>query len=373
MVVGVTADTEQARDGAFTPALIAALQANPDLSLDEMLRHLAVTPMPWGPSSRAMQHPTLVQYGQVAQAQAQGDAEGRPRGKQAVLIANSEYEHATDLDGPPREASGMQSQLASRGYDVQVHHNKTSDDMGSLWSTMVSAARRGDELVAHYGGHGVPAGLLGVNHARPPGPSDLFTPAQVSGVVSAATGKGAQIRFILDSCYSGATVQTVREERQNELAAASSGSIGDQLRVQAMEDLTELKQQLLAMRGQRRGATDELDRAIEHHRATAPDPTDAQATQAWEKIGRKLDDVRTARLVDSGEYRDEAGRLWAESAARLEVIRMIAHHPAPPPPISSYHLGAQLNYLDDLWNALSHPMEQARGEAPAPAGGGQAP
>src|SRR5262249_33184692 len=44
-VVGATAETELARDGGLTPALIAALHANPDLSVDEVLQHIAAFPI----------------------------------------------------------------------------------------------------------------------------------------------------------------------------------------------------------------------------------------------------------------------------------------------------------------------------------------
>jgi hypothetical protein len=370
-VVGATAEPELARDGGLTPALIAALHANPDLSIDEVLQHLAASPIGEAHSG-PVQHPTIVQYGRMAQGAqgGSGGSTGEPAKKHAVLIANQNYEDAPSLRSPLAEATEMQGELSSRGYDVNVHADKTSADMGSLWGAMVGAAKPGDDLVAHYGGHGIEEGLLGINHHRPPGPSDLFTNSQVSGVVSSATGKGAHLRFVLDSCHSGAAVQAVREVRENELAKAVS-SPDDKLRVDALASLRQLKQRLLGLRERRTTVDSQLRAALDQHSARTPDPANAEATKQWTRVQSSLRDVVVSW---EGWHAREEDKVWAELLPQIEAIRAMAKYPAAPPPIFDYRLGAQLNYLDDLWNAVSQPVEDALAKpAGAQAPGAQAP
>jgi hypothetical protein len=269
---------------------------------------------------------------------------------------------------PLAEANQMQGELSSRGYEVDLHANKTAADMSTLWSSMVGAAKPGDDLVAHYGGHGLPEGLLGVEHERPPGPKDLFTNAQVSGVVSSATGKNAHIRFVMDSCYSGAAVQTVREVRENELAAVAS-SPDDKLRVEALASLRQIKQRLLSLREQRDTVPGELRAAQEEHAAQPPDPADAEAMKKWSQIQSTLRDVEAVWI----ERQDRAEeKCWAELLPQIEAVRTLARYSAPPPPISDYDLGTQLNYLDDLWNAVSQPVEDSIAKPGGPGPGAPA-
>jgi putative sterol carrier protein len=58
-------------------------------------------------------------------------------------------------------------------------------------------------------------------------------------------------------------------------------------------------------------------------------------------------------------------RAWHAYLPQLEVVRMIARVTAPPPPIADATLGAQLNYLDSLWNAVAQPMEAAAADRKA--------
>lgn len=366
-VVGSTAETELARDGGFTPALIAALHANPDASIDEVLQHVAASPIGAELGRHAVQHPTIVQYGRMPQGAgaAQG---GEPAKKHAVLIANQSYESARDLLTPISEANQMKGELATRGYQVDVHVDKTAADMSALWGSLVGPAKPGDDLVAHFGGHGVAEGLLGVEHEPPPGKADLFTNAQVSGVVGAATGKGAHIRFVMDSCRSGGPVQAVRDVRQNELAAAAS-SPDDKRRVDVLASLRAMKQRLLGLREQRHSVPGELRAALEQHTARPPDPANVEATRAWSKIGTQLREV-VAFWVERHDREEE--QVWADIVPQLEAVRAIERYAAPPPPISDYSLGAQINYLDDLWNAVSRPVEQSIASAGGAVAGGAA-
>jgi Caspase domain len=360
-VVGASADSEYAFDDSFTPALVAALHAHPNLSIEEVLLQLASGSLGEGTdNSGGLHHPTIVQYGQAAQAT---PGTGEPK-KRAVLIANQNYVNINSLGTPIAEAGSMQSELASRGYDANVHSDKSSPDMNTLWGSLVSSANRGDDLVAFYGGHGALEGLVGIDHDFEPNPPDIFTNEQVSGVVNSATSKGAHIRFVMDSCHSGSAVQTIREERQNELAAVATSS-GDQLRIAAMVGLRKAKEHLLALIGQVKQAPKEIEAAIQHVQAQAPDPANAEATRAWNQKLAKLRNV-SAEVVEASDR--AADRLWAQYVPLLNIVKTAVHHRESPPPITDYRtLGAQVNYLDDLWNAVSQPMERAAAKTGAAA------
>ncbi len=358
-VVGAAADSEYAFDNSFTPALVAALQANPNLSIDEVLQQLSIGSLGTGVDNDAgLHHPTIVQYGQTAQ----NTSECRDNKKLAVLIANQNYANISSLSTPIAEAGTMKSELESRGYDANVHSDKTAADMSSLWNSMVGSAERGDDLVAFYGGHGAPEGLVGVNHDFPPNPADIYANAQVAGVVTSATNKGAHIRFVMDSCHSGAAAQTVREVRENELAAVAS-TTGDALRVAAMLGLRQAKQRLLAHCHQRETTLQQLDDAIAQQEANPPDASNAAATAGWTAV---LTGLRAARPAVQNAFDRAADQIWAQYVPLLNIVKMAVGHTQAPPPIADYRtLGAQVNYLDDLWNSVSQPMERATAEAGA--------
>ncbi len=350
-VLGSTQANELASDDLFTPALVAALQANPRLSIDEVLWQLAVAPPGEGKGGE-WQHPSIVQYGRMAP----GAADRQDHKKVAVLVGNQNYQSISKLYTPIAEAGTMQGALASRGYQASVHTDRTSADMTSLWGSMVGAANPGDDLVAFYGGHGCAEGLIGVNHGHPPTPPDIFTNGQVSGVVSSATGKGAHIRFVMDSCHAGSAIETIREERQNELAAVASAG-GEQLRAAATTGLREAKQRLISLRGQRRAILGELDHAIQHR----------QTRRAGARASRDLVACVDVRARTPNAFERAADRIWGEYVPLLGAVQKAVGYAKPPPPITDYAtLGEQLKYLDDLGAAVAqHTASSTAGAAGA--------
>jgi hypothetical protein len=352
-VIGTAADTEYAFDNSFTPALVAALQNNPNLSLDEVLATMPATSLgaPATDNDGGLHHPTIVQYGQNDEnANVCRDNE-----KVAVLIANQNYVNISPLSTPIAEANAMSGELVARGYDSNVHNDKSSRDMSTLWNGMVASANEGDDLVAFYGGHGAPEGLCGINDDIPPNPTDLFTNGEVAGVVSAATSKGAHIRFVMDSCHSGEAAEAVREERENELAE-NADSLGDHLRVAALGGLRTAKKSLVDHCRERERVLQTLDDAIAEHDAKEPDPSAAAEHAAWAAISTGLQGVRS--LVQSA-YDAKADAMWTAMSAMLLIVKAAVGHPEAPPAIADYRtLGAQVNYLDDIWNTCAQPMER---------------
>jgi hypothetical protein len=100
----------------------------------------------------------------------------------------------------------------------------------------------------------------------------------------------------------------------------------------------------------------QLDTAISRHMAKAPDPRNVAATQQWDRILRMLRAAQPA-MMDALDKALE--RMWADYLPMLEIIRKAVHHPDAPPAhiVDNRTLGAQLNYLDDLWNATQKPLE----------------
>jgi hypothetical protein len=372
MVVGTTGDLEEALDGAFTPKLVNQLQAEPALSFDDALRRMTEEALVWfGDPSRGMQHPTILEYGRTAgRSSAGGGASGagaKPNQKRAVLVANESYRYANPLGTPVWEANDMQGQLAARGYDAEVHENQTADEMGGLWNGMVGAAKAGDDVVAYFSGHGEPEGLLGIEHRQDE--PDLFSNAQVSGVVNSATDRGAHIRFVMDSCFSGAVVQSVRSERQNELAKTlSTGSVADKLRLSALEGLRQAKQRMIALV---KGGEELAHQATAARTARrAAGPSGAQPGQQSAAGTRDFGATRDAAMDPDykSAYQEALDRLWAACEPALMLAKMIAKRSDPAPPIADYaKLGAQLNYLDDLWNAVTAPEPAAAADSAASA------
>lgn len=352
-VVGAAADSEYAFDNSFTPALVAALQANPNLSIDEVLANLASGNLgaPATDNDGGLHHPTIVQYGQTDE----NTTTTVENQKRAVLVPNQNYTNINPLGTPIAEANSISSQLTARGYDATVHPDQTAAQMGTLWNGMVNAANEGDDLVAFYGGHGAPEGLIGINDGFPPLPRDFFANGAVESVVSAATARGAHIRFVMDSCHSGAAVEAVRQERENELASESDG-IEDAVRVTTLEGLSHAKQMLIDHVEARAAALDPLDQAIAQHQSNPPPPGNLIADAQYQLI---LAGLQGARAGVVAYYDAQADALWSLMSLVLSAARRLAGHPDSPPAITDYRtLGGQINYLDDMWNTVSRPMER---------------
>ncbi len=326
-VVGAAADTEQAVDDSFTPTLVRALKKNRKLSVEEVLELVAGKALD---HEGHVHHPTAVHYGE--------DAPGKRSSKTAVLIPNQHYTPLPSLSTPIAEAKQLEGVLDGRGWHVKMHADQTADKMASLWTGMVSTAKPGDELMAYYGGHGLPQGLAGVTISADK-PDDVFTNAQVADVVDGATARGASIRFVMDSCHSGAAVQSVREERSNQLQkqAPTSRDAG------ALKTIEDLKRKLIAAVNERTTGLEACDQQIaaakaEAEKASARDPKakDTSTLDTYTALRADLDSL-TRQVIDA---------LWKEIVSKLDGTERLA-----PPPLTNYATaGEQLDYLDKVWN-----------------------
>ncbi|HEX7836054.1 MAG TPA: hypothetical protein VF469_01260, partial [Kofleriaceae bacterium] len=186
------------------------------------------------------------------------------------------------------------------------------------------------------------------------------------GVVSSATDKGAHIRFVMDSCHAGAAAQAVREERQNKLAAIAS-SASDEWRGAALTGLRQAKQRLLAALAERNTTVHQLGSADPQPAPDAPD-ADAEVMSSPRHVQAAPRDMVALAGQFKTAFQRAVDRMWGEYLPLLGAVKRLVRHAEAPPPIDNYAtLGAQINYLDDLWNAVSQPMETALATAARPA------
>jgi len=374
-VVASAEDTEYAFDNSFTPELVTLLEQNPNLSIDQVLGQIssgALTAFgtPAATNSDGLHHPTIVQYGQNQE----NSNECRDSQKIAVLVANQNYTHLTNLNTPIAEAGALAGELSGRGYDANVHTDQGGGDMSSLYSSAVATAQEGDDIVAYFAGHGSPSGLCGKDEdvvdtgggVYEPQNIDTFSNGQVAGVVSDATSKGAHIRFVMDSCHSGEAAQAVRDERIGKLAEGAD-SLGDEMRVIAMQAIATAKESLITHCRDRERVLTQIHNALDDHINNHTPPAGAPAGQVagFHAIKTGLEH----QILTLGQaYNDKADAIWATMQPMLATIAAVVSTKdnevaAPPVAITDYRtLGAQLNSMDDIMNACGRPMEQERAE-----------
>ena len=124
-----------------------------------------------------------------------------------------------------------------------------------------------------------------------------------------------------------------------------------------MAGLRHAKQRMIALFEQREEILREADREIRERRAEAPAAARAGAARDMVLLEDEYERIPNA-------FERAADRLWAEYVPLLDIIRTAVGYAQTPPPIADYvALGAQVNYLDDLWNAVSQSMQRAGADA----------
>lgn len=279
--------------------------SHPDL--DTSLRHIAGVHMGMPEAmdnDSKLHHPTMMQYGQR-----EPGAEGNHK-KHAVLIANEKYEGLPYQAGPIAQAKSLSSKLAKQGYKCSIHSDKRAPEMSQVLNAMVANANPGDELVAFFAGHGFPDGLGGISAGSPGPRPDIFSNAQVAQLTRSATSKGVHIRFIISACHSGSAVQAVRNQRMMDLCFDHAAEDGP--RVSALGEIGRHKQHLIVHCHNRKQAV--------------------------------------TKGMDLSSLDAKADTLWLTALMSIMQFKMSR---AEPPPITDYvTLGAQINYLDKVWNSI---------------------
>lgn len=360
-VVGAAGNTEWAFDNSFTPALLAEMKANPGLTLDEVLVRLADRELKVNTAEQPQHHPTIARFGQTTE-NANMTRAGR---HMATLVANSRYVAAGQLQTPGTEAAAFRTALAGQGYDAEpVREDLTAPSMEAAFGSLVRRAAPNDDLVAYYSGHGSPEGLVGIAHGVA-GKPDILANARVASLVGEATGKGAHIRFVMDSCHSGSAAERVRTERSSELRDAGQSAAGSAL-LAAAGFAQWCKGRLMKLRSMRDQELETI-RSIIRHRETNPPPkgTPPVIRERWTK---ELAELKAALPAVEARYdvaiADNWALMWAPLFAAAAAVRLVTGKPGAPPVgiQNSGTVGLQLDWLDDLANAATKPVDQAVSE-----------
>ena len=362
-VVGTAADSEWAFDASFTPALVAEMKAHPELEIDEILVRVADRELRVANSTQPEQHPTVAQFGQTTQ----NTNMTRAGQHLAVLVANSTYPAVGSLQTPLPEAQGFRASLAARGYAADpVVPDLQAPEMASAYQGLINRAQANDDVVAYYAGHGAPEGLVGVAHGVG-GKADILPNARVADLVGQATAKGAHIRFIMDSCHSGAASNLVRTERAGELGRGSN-SKADTALLAATRFASWCKDGLVRLATRRNDALEGIRENLDRLRAHPP-PTGAKpaAIKKWNdgiaRLGKALVAVQT-RYDDAMDVAWLAMRIplgLAAGAISATTSGKIAGVPAG---VQNHNtLGQQLDWLDDLANLAMRPVDREMSEA----------
>jgi hypothetical protein len=170
----------------------------------------------------------------------------------------------------------------------------------------------------------------------------------------------------MDSCHSGEAAQAVRDERIGKLAEGAD-SLGDEMRVIAMQGISIAKESLITHCRDRERVLTQLHHALDEHITNHTPPAGAPAAQVAGFMAIKTGLEHQLMTVGQA-YNDKADAIWATMQPMLATIAMLAStkdNPlvAPPVAITDYRtLGAQINSMDDIMNACGRPMEQERAE-----------
>lgn len=348
-VLGISGDTEYGFTNRGAPDLIALLKKNPTATIDQILKILGdkefkinYTQDPSFPQPGL--HPTIASYGK---APPKPKSSG-PGGKNAVLVANAKYTAVTQLNAVTKQAQSLQSELGGRGFVTNLTNDLNAATMGARYQQLVSTAKAGDELVAFFTGHGLPAGLCGINYS--PSVNDIYATGQVSRLLSQATARGAHIRFIVDACHAGNVATTVRTQRVNKLAKETS-SIPQKAWLALAKSAMKLKSQLVAHSNARHQALQTMDATIAGVRTMNP-PLVAV--------------LQNQRVTLMRGFDQKADQTWAAALSFLELAATAINLTQntslePPKKVKDYsRLGGVIDFLDSLANAATQPLEDAR-------------
>jgi hypothetical protein len=194
---------EKGGGGFYTQALLKAKRDNPGKSIDEL-----VTEMADFQAAEGKQHADVVKVG-GSKAKGGGNKVG-------VVVANWDYRFVGDLPGAKTDAQAMMGAYGGE-FKMTLHENLRKGGIAGAATRGMQGLKRGDHLLFYYAGHGVQAGLLGVDGKWSDAKSAVFPRGAVLGLVNRARTQGFHMTAILDSCQSGAVGQAVSDLRLSEL------------------------------------------------------------------------------------------------------------------------------------------------------------
>ena len=225
-------------------------------------------------------------------------AQGR---KKAVLVGNSGYRSPhMPLYGVKPDLRTATDHIAAD--QVVVHENLGAADIARAYEQGLDGLGPGDHLTIYFAGHGVPAGLVGVDSTALD--KGIYEVGTAMGLMRRARGQGLHLTAIFDACYAGTFVEAARKDRIDELSADPT------LPPVALATLPHLLR-LEALRGE----MSDLEGMVERARKTEQ----ASVDEASELVAMTRPDW-AAPMPGEGPRRDLAPTSWRERKAEESAL-----------------------------------------------------
>lgn len=143
----------------------------------------------------------------------------------AMVIGNSDYQHATRLPNPQNDARAIGEKLKSIGFEVFLHENLGGQDFRVALGGFAEEALRADLAVVFYAGHGIEMGgrnyLIPIDAKMTSEATAQFEAVSLDGILSTVRNAGKLGLVMLDACRDNPFANTM--ERKNGTRAVSRG------------------------------------------------------------------------------------------------------------------------------------------------------
>jgi uncharacterized protein YraI len=143
----------------------------------------------------------------------------------ALVIGNSDYQHATRLPNPQNDARAIGEKLTGIGFEVFLHENLGGQDFRVALGSFAEEALRADLAVVFYAGHGIEMGgrnyLIPIDAKMTSEATAQFEAVSLDGILTTVRNAGKLGLVMLDACRDNPFANTM--ERKNGTRAVSRG------------------------------------------------------------------------------------------------------------------------------------------------------
>ncbi|WP_373030149.1 caspase family protein [Sulfitobacter sp.] len=143
----------------------------------------------------------------------------------AMVIGNSDYQHATRLPNPQNDAKAISAKLTTLGFDVFLHENLGGQDFRVALGAFAEEALRADLAVVFYAGHGIEMGgrnyLIPIDAKMTSEATAQFEALSLDSVLTTVRNAGKLGLIMLDACRDNPFANTMT--RKNGTRAVSRG------------------------------------------------------------------------------------------------------------------------------------------------------
>ncbi len=143
----------------------------------------------------------------------------------AMVIGDSDYQHATRLPNPQNDAKAISAKLTTLGFDVFLHENLGGQDFRIALGAFAEEALRADLAVVFYAGHGIEMGgrnyLIPIDAKMTSEATAQFEALSLDSVLTTVRNAGKLGLIMLDACRDNPFANTMT--RKNGTRAVSRG------------------------------------------------------------------------------------------------------------------------------------------------------